>query len=317
MTIRTFQSGDEAAQVAIYNEAAKSLPKFKPATQPEVQRRTRDRDFDPAMRLFAIVHGRPVGYAVWNANGRVSYPWCLPGYEDQAEPLFARALDTMSRRGFRHPFAAYRKDWQPVTDFFLSHSFRQTREMVNFVMDVIEMPTIPGRPSSKVSQLERADVLAVFDLAPAALRVRTPEELERHLFHNPYFSPKSAFVLHSRTGEGVLAAGVLIQDPTYADPKQVDSHMPCFRLGAFGTEGMQTKRIRGLFSFVARADHNTSVLGLDLMGQAALRVQDDDDIDSLAAQVPSDVPHLLKFYERNFRRQGSFPVFERELPPSD
>ena len=39
MTIRTFQPGDEATQVAIYNEAAAALPRFKPATAVEVQRR--------------------------------------------------------------------------------------------------------------------------------------------------------------------------------------------------------------------------------------------------------------------------------------
>jgi hypothetical protein len=34
---------------------------------------------------------------------------------------------------------------------------------------------------------------------------------------------------------------------------------------------------------------------------------------TLAAQVPSDVPHLLRFYQQYFRRQGGFPVFDREL----
>ena len=56
-----------------------------------------------------------------------------------------------------------------------------------------------------------------------------------------------------------------------------------------------------------------SPLGLDLMGHAAYRLRETDDVDSLAAQVPSDADGLLRFYERNFRRQGSFPVFEREL----
>ena len=55
MNVRTFQRGDEAAQVAIYNEAAGALPKFKPATSHEVQRRTSARDFDPATRFYALV----------------------------------------------------------------------------------------------------------------------------------------------------------------------------------------------------------------------------------------------------------------------
>src|SRR5207237_1205884 len=95
MNIRTFQPGDEAIQAALYNEAAGALPKFKPATAPEVQRRTRARDFDPSMRFFAEEGGRPVAYALYNANGRVSYPWCLPGYERLAEPLFQHLLGSM------------------------------------------------------------------------------------------------------------------------------------------------------------------------------------------------------------------------------
>ena len=107
MTIRTFRAGDESAQVAIYNEAAAELPRFKPATAPEVQRRTRARDFDPSMRFFAEDGGQPVAYALFNPNGRVSYPWCRKGHERWAEPLFQQVLDEMRRRGFRTAFTAY------------------------------------------------------------------------------------------------------------------------------------------------------------------------------------------------------------------
>ena len=88
--------------------------------------------------------------------------------------------------------------------------------------------------------------------------------------------------------------------------------MPCFRLGAFGTEGMQTKRLNGLFSFLTRSDRDTMPLGLDLLGQAAFRLRQTE-VSHLAAQVPSDAPQLLRFYQRLFRRQGSFPILERTL----
>ena len=39
----------------------------------------------------------------------------------------------------------------------------------------------------------------------------------------------------------------------------------------------------------------------------------DADIDTLAAQVPTDAPHLLAFYQSYFRPQGTFPVYERPL----
>ena len=67
------------------------------------------------------------------------------------------------------------------------------------------------------------------------------------------------------------AVGLVIANEEYANPKLVDSSMPCFRLGAFGSEGMQTKRINGLFSFVA-AGNNINRHGLELLGHAVFRL---------------------------------------------
>ena len=76
---------------------------------------------------------------------------------------------------------------------------------------------------------------------------------------------------------------------------------------------MSTKRINGLFSFLARPDRSLPGVGMDLLSYAANRLGLDDDIECFSAQVPSDAPHLLRFYTANFRRQGSFPVLEYEL----
>ncbi len=312
MTIRTFQPGDETTQAEIYNEAAADLPKFKPATLPEIQRRTRARDFDPAMRFFAEEGGKAVAYAVYNPNGRVSYPWCRKGHEAQAEPLFRHVLDQMRKRGSRLAFAAYRADWPAVCEFFTKHGFNKAREMVSFVTGVIDLPTVPARPSSVITPLRQEDVPALIQMVPGALRTRNPAELERHLFRNPYFGAEALYVLRGRDG-APSAVAVLIEDPTYADPRVLDADMPCFRLGAFGTEGMQAKRVRGLFSFLTPPGPNANALGLDLLAHAAKRLEGSDDMDTLAAQAPSDVPHLLRFYQMNFRRQGSFPVFELPL----
>ena len=313
MKIRGFQAGDEVRQVAIYNAAAADLPKFKPASAQEVLRRTRAQDFDPASRFYAEENGEIVGYAAFNPNGRVSYPWCLKGSEHIAAPLFAHMLEAMRKRGVRRIFTAYRGDWPLIHDFFLQQGFRKVREMINYVIDLLELPTAPARPSSAMTPLERTDVPAVLAMIPEALRVTQPDALERHLFDNPYFTPESLFVLRSRVDQAPVAVGILITESTYADPRQVDSGMPCFRLGAFGTEGMQVKRIKGMFSFLAQKDQNIPGLGLDLLGLASVRLRDNDDIGTLGAQVASDVPILMQFYQRYFRRQGSFPVFEREL----
>jgi hypothetical protein len=311
MHIRTYQPGDEAAQVAIYNAAAAKLPKFKAATVEEIRRRCQAPDFDPETRFYAEEKGQVSGYATFHANGRVSYPWCRSGHEHLAEPLFEHALDAMRGRGLRSAFAAYRGDWPEQMGFFEQHGFVRRRDMLNFVFDLIDLPT-PAAPLKDAARpLRREDVPAVLALGSSVVRARTAEQLERHLLQNSYFGPDAAFVLRGSSPTPV-AVGVLVSNPSYADPKQIDAAMPCFRLGAFGTEGMQTKRIHGLFSFLVAPERSVVPLALDLLGYAAFRL-DRTHTGTVAAQVPSDALHLVGFYERYFHKQGGFPVLEREL----
>src|SRR5262249_23814883 len=129
---------------------------------------------------------------------------------------------------------------------------------------------------------------------------------------NPYFPPESAFVLRGRDGGAPAAVGLVVSNPAYADPKQLDAGMPCFRLGAFGTEGLTHKRVNGLFSFATADDRNLTQAGPDLLAHAAFRLSDTD-VATFAAQVPSDAASLARFYKQFFRRQGSFPLYERDL----
>ncbi|MBM4072149.1 MAG: hypothetical protein FJ271_24965 [Planctomycetes bacterium] len=313
MRIRTFQPGDEALQASIYNRAAAALPRFKPATTQEVQRRSRARDFDPAAHFFVEQMGETVGYAHFLPNGRVSRAWTLPGHEALAGPLFAHLLSAMKERGFRKVFAAYRGDWLEVHDFLLGHGFGKARDIVNYAIDLVDMPTPPARPSSGITPLRPDDLPALFTLVPGLVQLASVADWEKHLFHNPQIPADAAFVLRSHDGNTPLAVGILVTDPNYASPGNVDANMPCYRLGAFGNELMSVKRINGLFSFLAANDAKLSPLGLDLMGHAAYRLRETDDVESLAAQAPSDADGLTWFYQRNFRRQGSFPVFERQL----
>ncbi len=312
MEIRTYRPGDEAAQVSIYNEAASELPKFKAATLDEVRRRARGADYDPAARFLALVDGRPVGYAAFGTNGRVSYPWCRKGHEAAAQPLFERVLQAMKERGLTRAFAAYRTDWTAQLQFFQNNGFQLRREMVNYVLDLVEMPTPMARPSSSVGPATPEDVPAILEMGTNVLLIRERAALEQYLFHNPFFPADSVFVLRNRTGGPALAAGILIANPAYAHPRQVDAAMPCFRLGAFGTEGMTTKRINGLFSFLAADTHEAQPRALDLLGYAAHKLQNTE-VETFAAQVPSDAAYLLRFYKQYFQRQASFPILERTL----
>jgi hypothetical protein len=312
MKIRTFAPGDDRAQVSIYNEAAAALPKFKAATLDEVRRRTHAADFDAGSRLYAEENGQVVGYVTTQSNGRVSFPWCRSGQEGCAEPLLEAALNALKARKVTQVFAAYRTDWTAQRDFFLRHSFQPVREMINYVMDFAEMPTPSARPSSQITPLTPEDVPAVLAMAPKVVRLQTAAALEAYLFRNSYFPPDALFALRAKAAGPPQAVAVVISDPAYAHPKQVDSAMPCFRLGAFGTEGLTTKRIKGLFSVLSAADQNVTPLALDLLTFAAMQL-DGTDIDTFAAQVPSDAAQLARFYQQYFRRQGSFPVFERVL----
>jgi hypothetical protein len=312
MDIRNYHPGDDSIQAAIYNEAAGSLPKFKAATEGDVNRRTKAPGFDPGTRFYVVDGKQVVGYANFHPNGRVGYPWCRKGHEAAAESLFDAVLKAMKNRKIPLAFAAYRHDWPGPKEFFTHHGFRVAREMVNFVVDQVELPTRTGKLSNPLSPLTRDDIPAIFALAPNVFRVESPEALGQHLLQNPYFKSESVFVLRSRANSVPLAAGIVIDNSAYADPKQVDPAMPCYRLGAFGSEGMQTKRINGLFSFVCASERDVNPLALDLMHHATVRLEDSEAA-SLAAQVPSDAPHLLQFYQRYFRRQASFPVYERVL----
>jgi len=310
VSIRTFQPGDEPTQAAIYNVAAAGLPGFKVATSEEVRRRTRDQDFEASLRFLASRNDEVVGYAnVW-PNGRVGYPWCLPGHEDCAAPLLAAVLAETASRGMNRIFAAYRADWTAQAAFFEENGFHKAREMVNYAQSLVDLPTLVIRRGLNVSPLTHADIPIISTFSPQVLKA-TGDALGRHLLENSWFPPDSVFVLRKVDGtpQGV---GILISNPEYASPTKIDSAAPCFRLGAFGTEGMTTKRVNGLFSFLVRNDADATAIVLDLLSYALNRIQDDT-IEMLAAQVPGDAKHLHGFYQKYFRKQGSFPVYERDL----
>src|SRR5207248_9836742 len=163
--------------------------------------------------------------------------------------------------------AASRGGWAVQWDFFMAHGFSRARDIVNFTIDLADMPTPAAIATSNFAAVTPADVPAILALAPMALRSRTAEEFERHLLRNAYFGPESVYVLRNRASEAV-AAGVLIHKDDYANPRLIDAGMPCFRLGAFGTEGMSVKRVDGLFSFLTRAGADTNALALTLMSEA-------------------------------------------------
>jgi hypothetical protein len=310
--IRTFQPGDEVTQAALFNVAAFSLPGFKPSTADDVKRRTRSRGYDPTARFYAEEDGQAVGYCVLEPEqGRISFPWCKRGYEAAAPLLFNAAEESARARGLTTLFAAYRRDWNAVLQFFLDHGYQLVRHMVNYWTDPVDLPTRITRSRLPIDRLKREDVPAL--LAMGAGIIRLPlEKLEQYLFSNPYFPVEAFLVLRDRDGKTPVAVGIGLESSTYADVKKIDSLAPCFRLGAFGTEGLNTKRVNGLFSYVVADPANALTAGLALLSEASQEMTEAT-VTALAAQCPSTAPHLLNFYSRYFKEQGRFPILEKRL----
>ncbi len=236
MQIRPYQPGDEHAQAHIYNTAAGSLPAFKPATADEIARRYKAGENDAGSRFYAEVDGEVVAYAVSCPNGRISYPWCLPGAEAAREPLLDTVLREMGRRGLPEAWAAYRADWSPILEFLRSNRFEEKRQMINYLGELSGLPSCGELPDDRVIEpLARNEVAALVELAPSLFAGIEPRSLEAFFWDHPsYDFSESFFALRERRGGKVLAAGVLVISDQFADPTRIDAAMPCFRLGGAG-----------------------------------------------------------------------------------
>ncbi|MBP3960293.1 hypothetical protein J8F10_34125 [Gemmata sp. G18] len=311
MNIRTFQPGDEVTQAALFNVAAFALPGFKAATAEDVKKRTRARGFDPGARFYAEEGGQVVGYCVLEPEqGRVSVPWCRKGHESAAGPLFDAALDAARARGLSTVFAAYRRDWESVLTFLTDRGFTVAREVVNYWADPVDLPTLVNRSKLPIDRLRKADLPAVAAMGQGLVRLPA-DKLESYFFANPYFPAEAVLVLRGADEEPV-AVGIGLESPTYADVKKVDPLAPCFRLGAFGTEGLNTKRVNGLFSFMVADPGRALTAGLALLSEASQEMTEGT-VTALAGQCPSDAPHLIGFYARYFKEHGRFPMLEKRL----
>jgi hypothetical protein len=311
MTIRSYQPGDEHAQARIYNLAAGSLPGFKPATAEEIARRIQASDPDPESRYYAVENGEVVGYAVFSSNGRVSCPWSLLEAKAVREPLLEAVLAEMRKRGLSEAWAAYRADWSPVLELLRQHDFVEKREMINYAADVSRLPSLDRLPPNRlVARLERAELPQSTALAPGLFAESDPRKLEQFYWENPFYDfSQSLFALKQGDTGKILGVCLLVVSDRFADPTKIDAAMPCFRLGAFGTERERHKRVNGMFSCVFADETEGERLLSAVVAPQARR----SGLTHVAAQAPSDAPALCQWYDGFFQRQGSFPIWSRRL----
>jgi hypothetical protein len=310
MPIRAYQPGDELAQVRIYNQAAGGLPGFKPGTPEEVARRYAA-DPDARSKYYAVEEGGIVGYAVFGSNGRISYSWCLPGAETWREPLLETVLYAMKGCGLTTAWAAYRADWSPVLDFFRQHDFVETRRMINYVADVSRIPDRGQLPPARgIEPLKPEETPRLIELAPALFPDSDASALAQFYRDHPFHDFSQSLVALKDAGSGAIrGVALLVVNDRFADPTKIDAAMPCFRLGALGTEGERHKRVNGLFSAVFADESDGELLLSWLVGMRARPAG----LTHIAAQAPSDAPDLCDWYDRFFQRQGSFPILSKQL----
>jgi hypothetical protein len=307
MIIRSCHQVNAEHEAAVYNAAARALPGFRPVSPDDVRRGANGRP-DPATRFYAEDAGQMVGYATFDPAGRVSYPWCLPGYERLAHMLLVAVLRDLAGRQVQRACVTCRADWADQAEFFEDHGFEKVRDVMNFAQSLGELPTMFQRPGLNVTLVRADDLPAIEAMSPGLLRLRG-KPLADYLLHNPSFPADAVYVLRKKDGtpQGV---GILIDNEACPGVETLDPKAPNYWFGAFGTEGLPAKRVNGLFSVLAAPGKDAPLVGQDLLWYGTSRMQTNT-FDWLAAQVPSDAPHLLAFYERYFQRRGTFAVFER------
>jgi hypothetical protein len=312
MPIRWYEPGDEHRQASIYNAAAGSLPGFKPAKAEEISRRYQAADPDPRSRFYAVENGEVVGYAVFGENARISYPWCLPEAQAWSKPLLEAALAEMEKRKLSEAWAAYRADWSSVLRFLEGQGFVEKRAMINYVGELSALPRREDLPTNRrVERFRRGDLPKLLALAPRLFCDSDVQAIERFFWnHELYRFDDSLVALKDQKNGELLGVSVLVIDDRFAEPTKIDAAMPCFRLGAFGTECQRHKRVNGLFSCIfADEAEGELMMMLDSVWSRAR----ESGLTHIAAQAPSDVPSICALYDRHLRRQATFPILARHV----
>jgi hypothetical protein len=310
MIIRNYVPGDADCEAGVFNAAAARLPGFRPVTGETIRRVAAGPGFDPATRLYAEADGKVVGCAQFEPTGRVYYPWCKPGYEHLRHQLFAAMMRALADRKVPRAFAAVRADWDEPLEYFADHGFEHARDAVNFTQSLGDLPTMFQRPGLNVTRVRPDDLLAIEAMVPGLPRLQG-QFLADYLLRNPNLAADAVYVLRQKDGtpQGV---GLLIDDATFTDVAEFDPRAAAFWAGAFGFDGLAGPKVNGLFSFLTAPGKDAVLVGQDLLWYGTARLETST-FPALAAQVPSDAPHLLRFYERYFQKRGSFPILERDV----
>jgi hypothetical protein len=198
-----------------------------------------------------------------------------------------------------------------VLDFLRGHQFIQIRSMINYVAEKSRLPVLDRLPATRlVTNLKRDELPDLATLMPASFGKVDVATLGRFFWENPFYAfPDHLLALKDADSGNLRGISLMVLDDRFADPTKIDSSMPCFRLGAFGTETQRHKRVNGLYSclFVDEVDGDL------LLAASLASISGKFTLNYFAAQAPDDAPALCAWYDRHFEHQGSFPILSRPL----
>src|SRR5262249_42473212 len=154
----------------------------------------------------------------------------------------------MKGRGFTAAWATYRTDWPPVLNYLRRHGFAEIRSMINYVAETSSFSVLDQLPPTRlVTKLKRDELPDLAKLMRARLGKLDVETLGRYFWENSFYAFADHLLALKEAGSGnVRGISLLVVDDRFADPTKIDPSMPCFRLGAFGTENQRHKRVNGL-----------------------------------------------------------------------
>ena len=314
MTIRTFQAGDDAAQGRIYNEAAGRPAAVQARDAGRAAPPARGPDFDPGTRFFAW-RGRPARRLRHVPRQRPrQLPLVPQGPRGGAPSRSSRPSSTRcAGAAIAGAFAAYRADWPAAARVLRRPRLRARRARWSIRHRHRRHADAVGPLASHITPLTPADVPAVLRPGRASCAA---DDRRRARGSTSSTTPTSrrrrcsccaaaAATSRRRRGAGRRVAGAT---PTPAGRS---------RHALLPPRGV---RHRGADPSASTACSASSPptratcrrCALDLLGHATQRLQDTE-VETLAAQVPSDAPHLLRFYKRSSAGRGVSRVFERPL----
>ncbi len=312
-TIRSFTTGDDAARVGIFNEAAAGLPKFKPATLDEIRRRTHGRDFDPADAVLRRGQRAAAGIRyVSDQRARFASPGAARAANaspNRCSSASSGDEDSWSQAHLRR--LSRRLDGQTTSSWPMASATRTTWSTSYWTW-----PTCRRLRPATAPGISAADARMTYPPWLPLCRTRWALPIWRPWNATSCttrtFHPMPPSSLRGKTEGQLAAAGILIVNPAYADPTQVDCGHAVFPARGVRHRRNDDEAHQWPVQF-PDAGRPRCQPARPRPARLCLADAGDTDVSTVAAQVSSAVPHLLRFYERYFRKQGSFPIFEREL----